>query len=76
MPEVVEFDREVERDVERLEREFADMLWCLGLIDRDGEIVGDVGKKLSEISGCADRRRASLAKCAARIMDALDRLPE
>ena len=76
MPETVESEREAGRDIERLEREFADMLWCLGLIDRDGEIVGDVGKKLSEISGDADRRRASLARCAARIMDTLDRLPE
>ena len=60
-------------DIERLEREFADMLLCLGLIGPEGDVVADVERFLAEIAKGEDMERSYLAKQAMEIMDTLDR---
>lgn len=60
-------------DIERLEREYADTLWCLGLIGPEGDVVADVDRFLAEIAKGDNRQRSSLAKHALEIMDTLDR---
>ena len=60
-------------DIERLEREYADMLLCLGLIGPEGDVVAGVERILVEIANGEDRERASLAKHAIEMMDTLDR---
>ncbi len=60
-------------DIERLEREYADMLLCLGLIGPDGDVVAGVERFLAEIAKGEDRDRSCLAKQAMEIMDTLDR---
>lgn len=76
MPETVEFEQEAERDVERLERELADALWCLGLIDSDGNLDDGIDRKLAGSAGGNDGHRAALAKYAIELMDILERMPE
>ena len=60
-------------DIERLEREYADMLLCLGLIGPEGDVVAGVERLLVEIARGEDRDRACVAKRAMEIMDTLDR---
>ncbi len=60
-------------DIERLEREYADTLMCLGLIGPEGDVVAGVERFLAEIANGDDRHRSSLAKHAIEIMDTLDR---
>lgn len=61
-------------DIERLEREYADMLLCLGLIGPEGVVVADVERFLAEIARGEDLERSCLAKQAMEIMDTLDRV--
>ena len=61
-------------DIERLEREFADMLLCLGLIGPEGDVVADVERFLAEIAKGEDMERSYLAKHAMEIMDTLGRV--
>ena len=63
-------------DIERLEREYADTLWYLGLIDTEGEVVTDAERFLAEVANGEDQQRSFLAKQAIEIMDMLDRAME
>ena len=56
-------------DIEKLDREYADALWCLGLIGPEDDVVK---RFLAEIAKDEDRHRSSLAKHAMGIMDTLD----
>ena len=60
-------------DIERLEREYADTMLCLGLIGPEGDVVADVDRLLAEIAKGDDKYRSCLAKHAMEIMDTLDR---
>ncbi len=60
-------------DIERLEREYADMLLCLGLIGPEGDVVAGVERLLAEMAKGEDRERSCLAKRTMEIMDTLDR---
>ena len=62
-------------DIERVERRFAETVFELGLMDPEGNLDGDLDRKLAGIAGGNDGHRAVLAKYAIELMDILDRTP-